>query len=528
MAGSYLGRSISLTGVVDSYLGSVRERRITGAVQVVFTRGRLRTQLRRVNQVDLGSESGQMFPVIAVLALVILATGVVIFWLGSATVQATSAQTAADAAALAGENTLIQELNTPASVGEAVTSGFDLATVCAAAGKLAETNHATMVSCQSTTGSGDSPYDLKVEVRSDQQAPASQLEGGGGRALAEARASTDDGAQASPTISQGSSCVAGLLLGAPFTAHGGKYGFFPARSAGFTADCEARLAGELDRLGMADKLRLVGETGTLSHSPSNPTGTEQLEACSSAATVSGLSHVTASQLGQFGIVRPIAGQLDVVSMSGSDSCTPDSSDSSGSSDSGTTPDAGANDNGNVHLVPWNGGPAAVAGVTLPGGLPAAPTASQLQVACTIYSVWKSLDLNQEELQIALDVAQTESTMGVGLYGDGSYGVFQQEPSYWFISDVSTPAIQQDLDPQLAAEMFFEGADDNKTPGLAQIYPAAAAAGQPFWEIAQDVQQSGAGKSTNGQGNYGNAKNYGPAGVFQADVAGGQCKSIASV
>jgi hypothetical protein len=101
MAGSYLGRSISLTGVVDSYLGSVRERRITGAVQVVFTRGRLRTQLRRVNQVDLGSESGQMFPVIAVLALVILATGVVIFWLGSATVQATSAQTAADAAALA-------------------------------------------------------------------------------------------------------------------------------------------------------------------------------------------------------------------------------------------------------------------------------------------------------------------------------------------------------------------------------------------------------------------------------------------
>jgi hypothetical protein len=487
----------------------------------VSIRRAVQTIFRMMARTEPRSEAGQVLPIIAALSLVTLAVGVGLYWIGAATVQATNAQTAADAAALAGEKELLQELGRPHPVGEATAAGaFDLSEVCAAANAMARANQATVISCQSATGSGDAPYDLEVEVRADAHTPASQLEGGGQHAVAFARASTDDGAQASETISQGSDCVAGVLVGSPFTAHGGRYGFFPSPKADFTPDCEARLAGELDRLGIADQLRLTGVTGTLSNPPSTLTPVQTLEACSAAATVEGLSHLSAAQLDAYGIVRPVAGQQDVVSMNGSDSCTQVSSDSS------TTPDAGGNDNANVHLVPWTGGPAAAAGISVSGGVPVAPSASQIQVACTIYSVWKSLNLNPEELEIALDVAQTESTMGLGLYGDGSYGVFQQEPQYWFMTDVSTPPIDQELDPQLAAEMFFEGADDGRTPGLAQIYPSAS--NQPIYEIAEDVQGSGAGLASDGKLNYGSPLNMASAMEFDTDVTGGQCKSVTTV
>ena len=464
----------------------------------------------------LSSESGQMLPLVGVLALLILAAGVVVFWLATATTMATGAQTAADAAALAGEQELINELNAPTTgAGGFISTGsYSVSTVCAKAAALAADDAARIISCQPTTGSGSAPYDLEVAVRSERRLPSAPIDGGGGQAVGYARASDDAGAQASPALIQSPSCDAGLFSGAPFQAHGGSGGFFPVHGAAFTGNCESRLAGALDRLGIAEHIRLAGITGQLEDPPSSPSPVQRLESCGAAAQVGGIAQLPMATLGRFDLTRPVPGQLDVVALSGV-GCAPASADTSASAAAPGVADT----NANVHLVPWSGGPAAAAVAGFgPVGF-GAPSAGQLQDACTIDAVWKTQGLPPKALMVALDTAATESQMGQMLIGSGSYGLFQQSPgANWFEPQISAPPISQEMNPQLAAEMFFAGVQTNA--GLDQIYRADPSA--PVWALAQDVQHSGAGLASGGAGNYGSSANLTEAADFYNQVTGGQC------
>ena len=198
--------------------------------------------------------------------VIILGAGLLVFWLGYSTTQAAQAQTAADAAALAGEKELVSELESPQRGvgGEYLPASFSRTAVCGQAASYAAANGSHIVTCVPISSSASTVgWDVEVQV----QGNSTQGKGSpaaGRSATASARASADPLSQASPAITTQTvttPCEASLGTGSGFIPHGGPYGFFPSAGTNYSFGCEGRVAGALDQLAIAQHLHLAGVSG---------------------------------------------------------------------------------------------------------------------------------------------------------------------------------------------------------------------------------------------------------------------------
>lgn len=462
------------------------------------------------------SERGQILPLVAVVATLLLVAGLLVFWLGFASTQSARAQTAADAAALAGEKELVTELQTPARGpdGEYLPATFSRATVCARAEQDAVANDGHIVSCAAISNTASTVgWDVQVEVQGGAAMPQGSPDPGH-RPTASARASVDPYSQASPAITTQTTttpCQPSLGSGTAFSPHGGRYGFFPQAGTNYTFGCEAQVAGALDRLGVALHLHLVGAEGYAAANGSSAAA----HACGAASTTRGLpAGLSASTLARYGLSRQ-SGELE---LSG-DGCGQQTT----SVDSGDSQPVDLG-NMNVHLVALGGGPAGSPTLSLTGGVgPSALGESAIQVGCQIRRAWQAINAPQQVLYIALLVAHDESDFGQNIGPNRtdpnqSIGVFQQ------ISNDGWGTIPEELDVQSSAEMFFMGGHNPATgqgaEGLMAHY--AADPGAPAWSLAQQTQGSGAGADSGGLGNYGAPSNVAAAQEMLSQVTGGAC------
>lgn len=465
---------------------------------------------------SLQGEDGQILPLMIALVVLILLAGMIVFWIGFSTSQAANVQTAADAAALAAEQSAVTQSETnPTATMQQVQS-----TACQQADNYATNNKAHVLSCAAVTATSSTiGYDFIVDVSSNQTLPAGSPDSGHA-ATAKARASTDPFSQSSPAVktSVSYSCDASVLSGPVFSAHGGPSGFFPAGGTDYGYGCEPKLAGALDQLAEAKKLHLDGTSGYVAQTAADATAPAAVaHGCGDASTTPGIQSVSDAVLKDYGLVRPFPTQRDVVELAGV-SC--DQQSASVDSGSGGTVALG---NMNVHLVPLGGGPVGQLGF-LGGGGGISIGESPLQVGCQIYQVWQSYHLTRQELLIALMVAQTESDMGQNVGSNRtdpnqSVGIYQQ------ISSDGWGSIPEEWDVSTAAGMFFEGGhigDRNSTEGLIDYYRADPTA--PPWELAQDVQRAGAGQDSDGLDNYGATANVRAAQTMLGQVTSGQCKA----
>jgi hypothetical protein len=450
----------------------------------------------------------------------------IVFWLGFSTSVGASAQTAADAAALAAEQSAVDQMTSVQAAGAVtgvpLTFTATQSLACAQAERYAEMNHAHVKYCAPVTGGGALSSviggDYQVIVETNQSLPSGSPDQGHA-AIARAQASTDPFSQASPAIktSLSYSCDASVASGPAFSAHGGTSGFFPAASANYSYGCEPRLAAALDQLGQAHKLHLHGDSGYIADSAATTKDPAAVaHACGDASTTAGLESVSDAVLRQYGLVRPFPGHRDVVELAGV-SCNQQST----SVDASTSGLIGLG-NLNVHLVPYGRGGPAGSFLSFLGGGASSIGETPLQVGCQIFDVWKALNVPRELLLVALMVAQDESAMGQNIGPNRtdpnqSIGVFQQ------ISADGWGTIPEEMNVTTAAEMFFLGAHDGNgagTRGLItnwQLNPGA-----PTWALAQATQVSGAGQSSDGAANYGAAPNIQAAQDMLGQVTSGRC------
>jgi Transglycosylase-like domain len=311
-----------------------------------------------------------------------VAAGVLFYQLALSTNYSTVAQTAADAAALAAEQNVVQqEQSAPGFlISQGCPSGPpDQSGPWQAASQYAQADGATVISVQYAPNNAGYGCDAIVLVKTSQGLPANSV-AAGKQAIAEARASTDplSAASAPLPISNDASTATGPRFVGP---HGGKYGFFPSPNTNFSQGSEPEIAGRLDQLGIKQKLHIVGLAGyTVSRGAgagatyvSSSVGTAGagvgvtlgaagtslssagagLQACGAAALVSGLGpavssqQVTSAGLALLPAARP--GQTQEVGLSGT---------TASSCDQGTAPTPSPQSAGNadVHLVPLEGGP----------------------------------------------------------------------------------------------------------------------------------------------------------------------------
>jgi hypothetical protein len=126
--------------------------------------------------------------------------------------------------------------------------------------------------------------------------------------------------------------------------------------------------------------------------------------------------------------------------------------------------------GEVKLVAWEGGPSLLAGVVPASGNPFGPP--DLDIACTIVSYAEREGLGDRLLLAAMEAAIVESGVHNLRWGDrDSLGVFQQRPS---VGEWGSTA--QVLDVDHAVMAFFRAA---------QRFDR----GQPAGQLAQDTQRS---------------------------------------
>jgi hypothetical protein len=457
--------------------------------------------------------------------VLLLIGGMIVFWIGYSTSLAASAQTAADAAALGGEQAAMTALETnPAALLDVTTLN---SAACQAAGEYAGRNNAHVTSCQvvaSSTG-----YDTEVMVTSNDSLPAGAPDSGH-TASAKARASTDPFSQGSPAIQTtvSSSCDASVITGPVFSAHGGDTGFFPAGGTNYSYGCEPKLAGALDKLAQARKIKLDGTAGYVPESQSNSKDPAAVaHGCGDASSTTGIpKSISDADLRKFGLDRPFPGHPEIVELADV-SCDQQSStvDASASGSVGLG-------NMNVHLVPWGGGPLGTFSFFTGGGISIGE--SPLKVGCQIFGVWKGLDLAQrlgvsqqtarQLLLVALITAQDESAMGQNIGSNRtdpnqSVGIYQQ------ISADGWGTIPEELNPASAAAMFFEGGHipgRASTDGLIQTYQKYPYEISTPWELAQDTQHSGAGQDSHGAANYGATANMEAGQQMLAEVTSGRC------
>ena len=170
-----------------------------------------RTGIRSLRSLA-SDEHGQVLPLLLLVIIGLLAAGMLVFWLGFSTSVATNAQTAADAAALAAEQSVDTQWNTLINIDGVLEprDSYDPAQVQATAEQWAsKPNQGTVTSVEYCSQSGacspqpiyTSEPDVLVTVQSAQTLPRGSPSPGAG-ATAQARASVDPYAQASPSIAQ--------------------------------------------------------------------------------------------------------------------------------------------------------------------------------------------------------------------------------------------------------------------------------------------------------------------------------------
>jgi hypothetical protein len=455
------------------------------------------------------------------VVILLLAAGMLVFWLGLSTNIKSHAQTAADAAALAGEETLVHELEQPPAVvdGRSIAPHPDPTAISLAAEQYAQHNQGKLVgSAQIIPTDYGWGYDVSVTVASTQHLPHGSV-GPGAGATAQARASTDPFASPSPVIQQAQSpsCDASTMNGPRFSGSPpGDDGFFPVKSADYGRGCEPLLAGRLDQLGQQLSIHVVGLEGYAAQQDlaSGDSAADAGHECGAASKTLGLTHVSDARLQQAGLIR-VPGEPEEIELSGAPACLAPTQ-----TQTATDTTLG---NPSVHLVSLDGGPeGSLPTVGSIGGGSTSLNESQLQVGCQIYSVWQQLGIPIKGLQVALDVAQDESGFGSDTGGNttdpkDSVGVFQQ------ISADGWGTIAEELDPTTAAEMFFDG--DGGTMGLVDYLPQYS--GEPVWWLAQETQRSGAGDPmgpTQGLKNYGSQTNTVAWEAMFQKVTSGACKN----
>ena len=488
-------------------------------------------------------ERGQVLPLLVVMMILLIGGGALVLWLGFSTAIASKAQTAADAAALAGEQELVSELRIVryGADGQPLPPTYDPSTVCAKAAQYA-TNNQGYMSCPDDIKfipvSGLFGTDVEVTVHSQQTLPNRSVEAGQG-ASAMARASTDPFSQDSPAItSTTTSCDASVVDGTPFNppTHGTGPGFFADPKADYTHGCEPKLAGKLQALTVAEKLHLVGVRGYDTSAPATGltggTGSsdgqsdqiDEAHSCGAASTVTGLpkhgaaNEITDATLKTFGLSAPFVSKPDEIELADSGGCTQQVS-----SAPGTSQPVGFG-NSDVHLVPLNGGP--VGSLSLPtiGGITQSDP-GQLALGCLIWSIGNSLHVDQNVMLSAFLAGWAESTMrNITTYTPGeaqSLGMYQQQ------ADMGWGTVTQETNPPDAIRMYLIG-DEIGSPYYtsggssagAIAYDAQHPGLQP-WELAQMTQSSGAGQFNDGA-NY--MAQLGNANTMIDRIKSGGCKS----
>ena len=496
-------------------------------------------------------EAGQILPLLLVMMVLLIGAGMLVLWLGVSTVITSRAQTAADAAALAGEQELVTEMQQIryGPDGQVLPPSYDPKKVCAAAENYAANNHGYM-SCPADiqfppSATGLFGTDVEVTVHSDETLP-SGAPGGAQGATATARASTDPFSQSSPGITTSTtSCDASIVDGSPFNppTDGTGPGFFAQNNTDYSQGCEPKLAGKLQALAIAKGLHLVGvrgydtsasTTGTTGAGGAGTTGgsdgagAQQIDdahSCGAASTTDGFPkpgtphQVTDATLRSFGLTRPFPGAPDEIELIGAGGCTQQVS---------TTPGASQPvgfGNSDVHLVPINGGPVgSFATLPLSGG-PVEITAQGLALGCQIWKIGNSLPgMNPTIMLSAFLAAYDESTMRNITTYDGqkdSLGMFQQRQSTGW----GYP--QQETNPPDAIRMYFDGDGANtpydngngSSPGAIGNYSPGVSA----WALAQTTQGSQPGDNPGPLYGSNYEAQMGPATTMIQDIQGGACK-----
>ncbi len=391
-------------------------------------------------------EAGQVLPLLLVVIIGLLAAGMAVFWLGFSSSNATDAQTAADSAALAAEQSVDTQWNELIDVNgvQEPRDSYDTGPVETAARQWASKNDATVTSVEYCSQSGScSPQpvfgtepDVLVTVRANQALPAGSISPGSA-ATAQARASVDPYAQASPSVSQlqtTSSCTPSGVPGPlqyKSPAAGEQAGFFEASDTKFDPGdaCEYSLAAHLDALGKQLNLHLVGVWGAGADNPAGqgvktPDAVSTAHACGALAQVQGLPAppaVTQTELARWGLAR-FPDQPDQIQFA---------SPNARCATSATVPAQGTSDqqasvgNGKVHLVALTGGPqgAAIIGIgAIPGVGPWPAIASYLPIYKRIA---KQYGWDEAQLQDWLGVEQIEDPGGdLGIAPDKAFGLAQ--------------------------------------------------------------------------------------------------------
>jgi peptidoglycan hydrolase CwlO-like protein len=114
---------------------------------------------------------------------------------------------------------------------------------------------------------------------------------------------------AGPAPSGGAPVPAGACANAPFVAHGGPYGFFPAADTNYSVSEEPLIAARLDQLGRALQLHLVGISGYRSSQHSVEVGgfSDDPHTKGEASDTPGVEGVPEATLRRFCLTRPFGG-----------------------------------------------------------------------------------------------------------------------------------------------------------------------------------------------------------------------------
>lgn len=290
-------------------------------------------------------QRGQALPLLLLIVVLFVAGGVLVYQLALSTNYATVAQTAADAAALAAEQNVVQQMQTPVIInGVYQPQTIDWGKVRTVADQYAHDNEGQVI--ELTPYEEPWGWDVVVIASTLNGLPAISVDAAK-KAYAEARASMDPLAQDSPSPTPISN-DASVSTGPRFVPHTGKYGFFPVSYANYNTGAEVQIAGRLDALGLKLQLHLVGVDG---YSPATSANDSDLHTCGAASTTRGLGGVTDAQLTAAGLKRmfPIKGnQPSEIALTGTTT--------SACVQGPAPPSAPTIGNPNVHLVPINGGP----------------------------------------------------------------------------------------------------------------------------------------------------------------------------
>ncbi len=431
-------------------------------------RGRFRTTWRRARR-----EDGQILPLLLLVLLATLAFGVLIFQVGRAAVLRSDAQTAADAAALAGVRNVQDQLERQiATTGVADPLAINDLEVRAAAASYADRNDARLVSYERLG------VDVRVRVRTKESlgedaAPADQ-EDARGEARARASLGISTGIAGAPLDALGGG---GATTGdtnisdAEWEELGDAVGGPPFSSAdivevGRFLQGNGMLVGEHPAFG-----GVQGDHGHYGVNDHYHGGAIDVNLPNDAAEAT-----------VFDRVEPKLAELGFNVIWREPNHAPGDNSHMhvdiGPGGLGGGPRVGGGGGfplfgdaiAEIRLVPWEGGPSLIGGLGAGGGNPFGPP--DLGIACKIYTYADRRDLGPRLLLAAMEAAIVESGVHNLRWGDAdSLGVFQQRPS---VGEWGTAAQILDVDHAIMA--FFRAA-------------LRYDRGQPAHQLAQDTQRS---------------------------------------